>query len=394
MLVAIDAVGIRMGGGATLLAEFLRSLPEVRPEWEWLVFLLPRNCREFDEPPARDGVRIETISAGNSAVGRLWWLYRELPRRLDAARASALLAFANVASPRSSVPQVGYVHQLLAFKTDLTRPASFRTMLRRRGLRHLIVRGARASSFVVVQTGDMRRRLETAAPELRDRIRTIPGCVPEVELHARIREEKQALIDGASWPRLLYVAHPAEHKNHPRLIQAMPEIVRRHPSATLLVTLEPDGPDAIADQGYLQGVRRAASENGVDDHIVWLGTLSQAEVRYALRQCTLALFPSLDESFGLPLAEAISEMCPLAASSLPFARDVAGKAAVYFDPLDADSISRCVANLLETPEQLNLLKQEARVRRVRFQSHNVADQIATVLQAAVDQEKNSHAQVG
>ncbi len=43
MLVAIDAVGIRMGGGARLLGEFLRWLPAVRPEWEWLVFPLPRH---------------------------------------------------------------------------------------------------------------------------------------------------------------------------------------------------------------------------------------------------------------------------------------------------------------------------------------------------------------
>jgi glycosyltransferase involved in cell wall biosynthesis len=82
------------------------------------------------------------------------------------------------------------------------------------------------------------------------------------------------------------------------------------------------------------------------------------------------------------------------ASDLPFARDVAGDAAVYFDPLDPCSIARSVANLIETPEQLGLLRRGALLRRERFQPHNVAEQIATVLEAAVDQEKDTHAQVG
>jgi glycosyltransferase involved in cell wall biosynthesis len=110
--------------------------------------------------------------------------------------------------------------------------------------------------------------------------------------------------------------------------------------------------------------------------------LTQAEVKYLLQHATAAVFPSLDESFGLPLAEAITERCPLAASDLPFAREVAGPAAVYFDPLDPDSIAACVSELVARPEVSGLAAQHAREQGVRFKPESVAGRIAGIIEDA------------
>jgi hypothetical protein len=174
MLVAIDAVGIRMGGGARLLLDFLEWLPKVRPEWEWVVYLLPRRCREFDDPPPRNGVEIETVPVGDPALGRLWWLYSGLPRRLARAGADVLFAFGNVASPRCPAPQVVYVHQRLAFRSSPVRHRLEFREARLQFLRALILRGALRSPVATAQTCDMRRRLEPAAPGLPGRVHVVP----------------------------------------------------------------------------------------------------------------------------------------------------------------------------------------------------------------------------
>jgi hypothetical protein len=174
MLVAIDAVGIRMGGGARLLLDFLEWLPKVRPEWEWVVYLLPRRCREFDDPPPRNGVEIETVPVGDPALGRLWWLYSGLPRRLARAGADVLFAFGNVASPRCPAPQVVYVYQLLAFRSSPVRHRLEFREARLQFLRALILRGALRSPVATAQTCDMRRRLEPAAPGLPGRVHVVP----------------------------------------------------------------------------------------------------------------------------------------------------------------------------------------------------------------------------
>lgn len=387
MRVTVDAVGIRMGGGASLLNQFLQWLPEVRPDWEWQAYVLPRDCREFDNPPTRNGLEITTVSVGDSYLGRLWWLYRELPRELKKTRADVLLAFANTASPRCPVPQVAYVHQALAFSAPFCRKVPTLKTVKLRLLRTVIVVGALRSSSVIVQTEDMRRRLESAAKRLAGCVRVIPGCVSSADFRDDdIRAEKRHLIDACGSPVLVYIAHPAEHKNHLNLIRAFSRIVALHPNATLLLTLEPDGHGSVIGQNSTRKVRDLVNELGLGDHVIRLGVLWPPEVRCILRRADLVVFPSLDESFGLPLAEAITEGCAIAASDLPYAHDVAGGAAAYFNPADPDAIAECITDLIDAPGRLRELKAEASVRSKRFRPRTVAEQIAATLETAAEGE--------
>lgn len=385
MLVVIDAVGIRMGGGAKLLLDYVEWLPKVRPEWEWVVYLLPRGCREFDAPPSRSSVRIETAPAGDSSLGRLWWLYRELPKQLSNLRADALFAFSNVASTQCPVPQVVYVQQVLAFRAQTWRAKLDFSDAKMRLLRRLIVRGALRSASAVVQTEDMRHRLECHSPRLVGRVHVVPGCVSSAGREEEIRPEKRRLIEGCAMPRLVYVAHAYQHKNHATLIQALPRIVAHYPSATLLLTVEPDARSATVGHERIRELRQLVLDLGVGKHVVWLGTLSAGEVRYLLRQATAAVFPSLDESFGLPLAEAVTEGCALAASDLPFAKEVAGAAAVYFNPLDPDSIAMCITELIARPELRGIVAQCQAKQSLRFKPESVAERIAAIIENAAHQ---------
>ena len=383
MRIAIDAVGIRMGGGATLLLEFLRWLPSVRPNWNWIVYVLPPEARRFEDSPRASGIDIVHVRLGDSNAGRLLWLHHELPKSLKAERVDTLFSFANIASPWPTVPQVVYIHQPLAFPPEGTPARGFLTRARMKLLRGLIIRGALASKSVVVQTQDMRNRLKEHAPLLLDRISVVPGGVPEIHGDDTVRAEKRKMIDCLCGPLLLYVAHPARHKNHGTLVRAMPLVLRRFSSATLLLTLDAaSAENGAQDQKYVADLHALVAELGLGNRIVWLGNLNQGEVRYALRKCTVAVFPSLDESFGLPIAEALVERCALAASDLDYARDVAGPAASYFDPSNPDSIASSLINLISQPQLIERLKQEAEHRAPRFQSITVAEQIATLLEAA------------
>src|ERR1043165_6961026 len=108
VLVALDAIGIREGGGAAVLAELLHWLPRVRPDWHWHVFLFDRHLRQFDDPPVGPNVVLESTRHGHSGAGRLLWVNWLLPRRLRRLRANLLFSFANLGSSRPPVAQVVY----------------------------------------------------------------------------------------------------------------------------------------------------------------------------------------------------------------------------------------------------------------------------------------------
>lgn len=59
--------------------------------------------------------------------------------------------------------------------------------------------------------------------------------------------------------------------------------------------------------------------------------------------------PTLLESFSGTYLEAMKAGCPILTSDRDFAREVCGEAALYFDPLDADSIVRTILRLRDEP---------------------------------------------
>jgi glycosyltransferase involved in cell wall biosynthesis len=82
------------------------------------------------------------------------------------------------------------------------------------------------------------------------------------------------------------------------------------------------------------------------DNVVVTGWLEQADLEglYALARCLV--FPSLAEGFGLPVLEAMRRGVPVACSDATALAEVAGDAALVFDPDDTEAIRAAVRSLL------------------------------------------------
>ncbi len=381
MFVAIDAVGIRGHGGAAVLSELLHWLPRVRPEWRWHVFLLDRNLREFDNPLVPEQVVLEYTRLGNKGLGRLAWVNYHLPPRVKAIGADLLFSFANIAPARSNTPQVVFWHQLNAFFNEGIPASRLLKRARLRFMRSNILRGALASDAIIVQTKAMRERIESVEPRLKGRIHVIPSGYRAPSEHPIIRSEKKTLIDNAERPRLIYVSHPSEHKNHLVLIRAMPNILQSFPSASLLLTLEHHDAPNRRYQRFIREIEKRAKDHGVGDRIVWLGQLNHEEVGFALRQSDLMVFPSLAESFGLGLVESMAAGCPIAAADISYAHDVCGGAAAYFNPCEPEDIAKAVSTILSDNTRLQKIKAAGERQKSRYSYQIIAGQIAEVLQA-------------
>lgn len=384
MRVVIDAVGIRGHGGAAVLCELLRWLPIARPEWEWHVFLFDRWLREFDDPTVPEQVTLEQIRMGNGGLGRLSWVNRRLSARLEVMGEDLLFSFANIAPVRSGLPQVVFCHQRNAFFSDGIPPRMLFKRWRMRLMRSHILRGARASGAMIVQTKAMRERIIELEPSLDGRIHVIPSGYRTPSGNPDIREEKKALIDGADRPRLIYISHPSEHKNHLALVRAMPGILKTMPSASLLLTLEKQRPADRRYTSFIVEIQREAEQLGVSQRLVWLGILNPDEVEYALRASDLTVFPSLAESFGLGLVESMAAGCPVAAADISYAHDVCGEAAVYFDPRDSADIAKNVLSVLREDATSKRLRSIGTERKDRFSYERIAGEIALVFEMAAE----------
>jgi len=381
MNVAIDAVGIRGHGGAAVLCELLHWLPHVRPDWRWHVFLFERDFREFDDPPISDRVTIEYTRHGDSGVARLMWVNSKLQKRVREIGGDLILSVANIGARRPVKPQVVLVHQINAFFNDGVTQGAFLNRLRMSVLRWQILAGAKASKVVIVQTEGMRDRMQQIEPSLAGRIQVIPSGYRTPSAMPSIRTDKKILIDKATRPRLIYVSHPSEHKNHLNLLGALPDIIKVWPSLQLLLTLESDQFPNKRYASFIAEIQETAKSLDIEKNVTLLGILEADEVYFALSHCDVLVFPSLAESFGLGLVEAMAAGCPIAVSDLPYAHNVAGEAAVYFDPTNPKSIARTVLSLLDNPSEMDRLKKEGMILKSNYSYTKIAEQIVRVLES-------------
>jgi glycosyltransferase involved in cell wall biosynthesis len=60
------------------------------------------------------------------------------------------------------------------------------------------------------------------------------------------------------------------------------------------------------------------------------------------------IYPSKYEGFGIPILESFSQHCPVLCSNTSSFPEVAGNAAIYFDPNDYSSISECIDKIISS----------------------------------------------
>ncbi len=106
--------------------------------------------------------------------------------------------------------------------------------------------------------------------------------------------------------------------------------------------------------------------------------------------CTLFVFPSLHEGFGLPVAEAMACGAPVIASNTTSLPEVIGRDDATFDPRDPDAIADCMREVLENPALRQDLAQWGPIQAARFTWPSSAARAWNALEAihAARQEKD------
>jgi len=93
------------------------------------------------------------------------------------------------------------------------------------------------------------------------------------------------------------------------------------------------------------------------------------------------VFPSRYEGFGIPPLEAMVHDCPVIASDIPVLRETCGEAAIFFDPDDAATLARLMAEQLDWPDR-DVRRAAARERVALFSWDRGAASLAQAILAA------------
>lgn len=135
----------------------------------------------------------------------------------------------------------------------------------------------------------------------------------------------------------LYVSNATPHKNHKNLIDAFCQFFDQKQTGTLILTVSEHYPETVElinqkiEQGY-------PIEN--------IGFVNRDQLARVYRSAEFLIFPSLTESFGLGLVEAIDLGCRVIAADLPYTYAVC-EPSLTFNPLQVESIVEALSLSLQ-----------------------------------------------
>jgi glycosyltransferase involved in cell wall biosynthesis len=105
---------------------------------------------------------------------------------------------------------------------------------------------------------------------------------------------------------------------------------------------------------------------GIANYVDFLGYISESAMHRLFQQAALFIMPSLAEGFGIPILEAMASGVPVAASSATSLPEVAGTAAVYFDPYSTDDMAATMNEILSDSALQASMSAKGRIQSQQF----------------------------
>lgn len=167
---------------------------------------------------------------------------------------------------------------------------------------------------------------------------------------------------------ILVFGNTAPKKNTPRFLKAYCKYAASHPDPIPLVITD-------IDEKYLTKFLREFSFTELRRKIYITGYISQASMPELYRRALFFVYPSIRESFGLPILEAMLSGTPVITSNVTAMPEIAGDAAFLIDPYSVDSIQAALISLTDDEELRKKLITAGKQRAADFTWHNTALQV-------------------
>lgn len=342
------------GGMEVYARELIPALLEQAPPGTRFTAFVNRESAEAGDGP---WMEIPTVTVPVRAHNRVQWVLGEqLPLAPLAARAGVdvVHSLASTAPLWGPFRRVTTVHDLIYARFPDAHPG-----IRDRGMSVLVPAAVRRSHRVIAISRATRDDLVRMLGVDPARIDVVPNgfgrpagvspALAEADTRARFALGRRRVLLSLSAKR--------PHKNLAALIDA-------------LARIPPERRPLLVLPGYSTWheaeLRARAVQAGVADDVRFLGWLTGEEIEGLWGVADAFVFPSLYEGFGLPVLEAMARGVAVACSDTSSLPEVAGDAALLFDPRDTGAIATSIEQLLEDPELAGRLRALGRERARLF----------------------------
>lgn len=357
--------------------ELIKNLQQIDTENEYVIFVKPDEDNKCI--PEAKNFKIVELSGGFYPI----WEQFLLPKAAEAAGCDILHCTSNTAPIRCKVPVITIIHDIIylerlnLLKKGATLYQKFGNLYRRL----IVPTVARTSKAVVTVSNYEKERIKNFLG-LTNELYAIYNGVGE---HFKVIEDKDVLLAARkkyNLPErfLFFLGNTDPKKNTPNVLRAFAEINRKSDIAYKLVMLD-------FDENALLAILKNIGCTEIRKDIVMTGYVPNAELPVIINQCKVFLYPSLRESFGIPILEGMACGVPVITSNTSSMPEVAGNAAAIVDPAKPKEIANAIEKILSDEEYRLALCEKGVERAKMFSWRNMASAYLDLYKHIVSETK-------
>ncbi|MFM1775899.1 MAG: hypothetical protein RJA53_1509 [Bacteroidota bacterium] len=163
---------------------------------------------------------------------------------------------------------------------------------------------------------------------------------------------------------ILHVGTIEKRKNLTTLLKAFELYLQNNSQDLYLIIVgQKSNKPTLKDDAVFEMV---AASSLLKERVVFTGYLSDSQTAQLYKHAVLYVFPSVNEGFGIPILEAFAHKVPVLVSNNSCLPEVAGNAAIGFDPYNPDALSTLIAQTLNDTALLQSLQEKGTERLEHF----------------------------
>lgn len=374
MRVFVNAVSVREGGPWVVLVKLLAAMRCERPDMQICVAALPAMCDELQHSVTTR----HPVTIGQSPFAIAKWYEFDLPAAARKWSADVVFSVTNyLPLRRLSIPTLLLEQHAGHFSPTFERlmyseSPSVRERLAWRPKQWWVRRSVETATVLTVQTAALADAVAGATRVSRDRICVIPHGPGWVQTLT----EPPAIVRDAATIRIGYISKLGVQKNFATLFNAVKQLSDQGRSVRLVLTL--DSADILAAATFA-----AAKAVGIAHLIENHGEIAANAIADLYDGLDIFVFPSLCESFGMPMVEAMARGLCIVVADTPENREMVGTAGTVFSALDADQLATVLGRLCDDKEERRANARKSLNRARDFSWQKAAQGTLAALDVAV-----------
>jgi glycosyltransferase involved in cell wall biosynthesis len=353
-----------VGGTETYATCLLHEFADSGSPDEFVIFV-NQESTDWPLPQAANFHRVVCPVRAASRFDRYLFEQLRLPRLLADHRLDVVHSLGYVTPFRTPCPSVVSILDIV-----YDYPGAF-PFAKKQLLKALVAASARFSDHIITISRASQRQIVARLNVPADKVTvTLLACkerpaVSDVEW-ASLQETL-----GTAQPYVLAFSSLSPSKNIPMLLQAYAKLKTDSGVTAPLVLVGHPPKRGVA-------LHDLVSALGLGSSVVFTGYLSDRQLSLLLRHALAFVFPSLYEGFGIPVLEAMAAGVPVACSNAASLPEVAGDAALFFDPRSLDQMASQLQRLLDDAELRSRLIRSGLQNVQRFSWAQTAQQTLDV----------------